>query len=162
MADIKTHHAAPVPTGPVEGDGISYRGIVWFVVILVATTVFCQLVVWGMFELSAARVTNSQAPRVPVALPEPAHGELPPLPPGPNLLTNEPMNLRSFRSNEDAVLSSYGWVDRTAGTVRIPIDRAKDLLIERGLLKAAPAGAAGAAPPVAAGQPAAKGKQGGS
>jgi hypothetical protein len=161
MADIKTHQAGPAPTGPVEGDGISYRGIVWFVVILVATTVFCQLVVWGMFEFSAARVTRSQAPRVPVALPEPAHGQLPPLPPGPNLLTNEPANLRSFRSNEDAVLSSYGWVDFNAGTVRIPIDRAKALVIERGLLKAAPAGTAGpAAPP--AGQPEAKGKQGGS
>jgi hypothetical protein len=30
-------------------------------------------------------------------------------------------------------LSSYGWVDREAGIVRIPIDRAMDLLAERGL-----------------------------
>ena len=143
MADIKTRHAGPAPTGPVEGDGISYRGIVWFVVILVATTAFCQLVVWGMYEFSAARVTSNQPARAPVAVPEPAHGQLPPLPPGPNLLTNEPMNLRSFRTNEDAVLSSYGWVDRNAGTIRIPIERAKDLVLERGVLQAAPAGPGG-------------------
>ena len=162
MADIKTRHAAPVPSGPVEGDGISYRGIVWFVVILVATTVFCQLVVWGLFEFSAARVARSPAPPVTVARPEPAHGELPALPPGPNLLTNEPMNLRTFRSNEDAVLSSYGWVDFNAGTVRIPIDRAKDLVLERGLLKAAPAGATAAGAAAPGGEAEAKGKQGGS
>ena len=152
MADIKTHHAAPVPTGPIEDDGVSYRGIVWFVVILVATTVFCQLLVWGMFELSESRVSNAEAPRAPLATPATGHGQLPAQPPGPNLLTNEPQNLRTFRAHEDTALSSYGWVDRNAGTVRIPIDRAKELLLERGTLKAVSA----ASPPAA---PAPKGKQ---
>jgi hypothetical protein len=34
---------------------------------------------------------------------------------------------------EDRVLTTYAWVDRNAGTVRIPVDRAKDLALERGL-----------------------------
>lgn len=46
---------------------------------------------------------------------------------------NEPQNLAAFRKHEDEVLHTYGWVDRSAGTVRIPIDKAKDLLMERGL-----------------------------
>ena len=156
MADTKTHHAAPIPTGPVEGDGVSYGGIVWFVVILVATTVFCQLLVWGMYQISASHVADSQAPRAPLATPAVPDGQVPVLPPGPNLLTNEPMNLRTFRANEDTVLSTYGWVDQNAGTVRIPIDRAKDLILERKLLQAPPA-TAGAPPPTR--QPDAKGKQ---
>ena len=49
MADTSHVHANP----PVEGDGVSYRGIVWFVVILAVTTVFCQFTVWGMFKLMA-------------------------------------------------------------------------------------------------------------
>ncbi len=38
MPDTK-HHAA---AAPVEGDGVSYSGIVWFVVILAGTTLLCQ------------------------------------------------------------------------------------------------------------------------
>jgi hypothetical protein len=31
------------------------------------------------------------------------------------------------------MLSSYGWLDRNAGVVRIPIDRAMKMTVERGL-----------------------------
>ena len=160
MADIRTRHAAPIPTAPVEEDGVSYRGIVWFVVILVATTVFCQLLVWGMFALSTSRVAQAEPPRTPLATPPPGHLELPAQPPGPNLLINERMNLQTFIAYEDNLLSTYGWVDQNAGTVRIPIVRAKELAIERGLFQIAPAPGGATAPP--AGQPDAKGKQGGS
>jgi DNA-binding GntR family transcriptional regulator len=34
---------------------------------------------------------------------------------------------------ETAILHSYGWVDRDAGIVRIPIERAIEILAERGL-----------------------------
>ena len=34
---------------------------------------------------------------------------------------------------EEQTLNSYGWVDQQAGVVRIPIDRAMDLLAQRGL-----------------------------
>lgn len=42
-------------------------------------------------------------------------------------------DLHKFREQEDAELNTYGWIDRTAGVVRIPIARAMDLLLERGL-----------------------------
>ena len=38
-----------------------------------------------------------------------------------------------MRAREDAVLTTYGWVDRNTGVARIPIERAMDLLVERGL-----------------------------
>ena len=34
---------------------------------------------------------------------------------------------------EEQTLHSYGWVDQQAGVVRIPIDRAMELLAQRGL-----------------------------
>ena len=43
---------------PVEGDGVSYTGIVWFIVILVGTVVFCQVFVWGMFVFMESRVVE--------------------------------------------------------------------------------------------------------
>ena len=39
----------------------------------------------------------------------------------------------ALRQSENAALSSYAWVDRSRGFVRIPIDRALALTTERGL-----------------------------
>jgi hypothetical protein len=41
--------------------------------------------------------------------------------------------LRELHRNEEAMLSRYDWVDRKAGVVRIPIDRAIDLVAEKGV-----------------------------
>jgi hypothetical protein len=40
--------------------------------------------------------------------------------------------LRTLRSDEEKTLGGYGWVDRKAGVVRIPIDRAIELVAEKG------------------------------
>jgi hypothetical protein len=53
--------------------------------------------------------------------------------PAPKLLVREPQNLGALRAHENEVLTTYGWVDQNAGTLRIPIERAKELLIQRGL-----------------------------
>jgi hypothetical protein len=54
-------------------------------------------------------------------------------PPPPNLQAQPQLELAEFRLRQAKILSSYGWVDREAGIVRIPIDRAMDLVAERGL-----------------------------
>lgn len=43
------------------------------------------------------------------------------------------VDMREFKKAQTTQLSTYGWVDRSAGTVRIPIERAMDLVLERGL-----------------------------
>ena len=53
--------------------------------------------------------------------------------PQPQLQTNSPEDLRKMRAGEEKILQSYGWVDRKAGVVRIPIERAMELTLERGL-----------------------------
>ncbi|MCL6508251.1 MAG: hypothetical protein K6T59_14635, partial [Bryobacteraceae bacterium] len=55
------------------------------------------------------------------------------LPPAPRLQVDPATDLENLRKAEAAVLNSYGWVDRKAGIVRIPIDRAMEVLAERGL-----------------------------
>ncbi len=54
-------------------------------------------------------------------------------PPNPRLEVVPPVELRAFRTAEDQELSTYGWVDQQKGVVRIPIDRAIDLLAKKGL-----------------------------
>jgi hypothetical protein len=53
--------------------------------------------------------------------------------PQPRLEVKPGASLAEFRAAEDADLNSYGWIDRNAGTIRIPIDRAMQLILARGL-----------------------------
>ena len=38
--------------------------------------------------------------------------------------------LADLRAKEKAALTTYGWIDQQAGTVRLPIDRAVELTIQ--------------------------------
>jgi hypothetical protein len=53
--------------------------------------------------------------------------------PEPRLQVDAPKELRQMRAAEDAALGSYGWVDKDAGVVKIPIDRAMEILAKKGL-----------------------------
>ncbi len=136
MTDTKSHQAGVAQT---ESDGVNYRGIVVFVAILAITTIACELIVVGMFKLFDAQSKASGVARAPLSAPAGT------LPPPPNLLLNEPLNLSQFRAREANELGHYGWIDKNAGVVRLPIDRAKALLLERGLpVRGADASAAAA------------------
>lgn len=138
MADTKHLHAPE----PIEGDGVNYGGIVWFVVILTATTLFCQALVWGGFEfMEYWHVKRAGIERAPLAAPaaspsiDRTTGHVltgTEVAPQPSLMVDEPAGLMRFRQREEAGLSSYAWIDQTAGTVRLPIAEAKKLMLERG------------------------------
>jgi hypothetical protein len=64
------------------------------------------------------------------------------LPPSPRLQVHPHMELKDYCAVQQAAVSSYGWIDQRTGTVRIPIDRAIDTVLERGL----PSRPAGEAP----------------
>ncbi len=51
----------------------------------------------------------------------------------PMLETNERGQFRDFLMNQEDQLHSYGWVDQKAGVAHIPIERAMDLIVQRGL-----------------------------
>jgi hypothetical protein len=51
----------------------------------------------------------------------------------PHLQLAPPEDLGKFRAREEAGLNSYAWIDRTTGVVRIPVARAMELVLERGL-----------------------------
>jgi hypothetical protein len=55
------------------------------------------------------------------------------LPPEPRLQVAPAEDLESYLQAQRETLNSYGWVNRETGIVRIPIDRAMELLLERGL-----------------------------
>lgn len=132
MADTKL--PPPTAIGPVERDGIQYRGIIWFLVIMTVTVLVSAGLMVGAFKFLDARARRADSPRPPMA---PAAGRVPP---GPNLLymasgspeLNEPGNLEQHRLREDRILTGYTY-DKATGAARIPIEKAKELLLQRGL-----------------------------
>ena len=51
----------------------------------------------------------------------------------PMLEINERGQFRDFLINQENQLNSYGWVDEKAGVAHIPIERAMELTVQRGL-----------------------------
>jgi hypothetical protein len=55
------------------------------------------------------------------------------IPPGPDLEVNGRADLMKIYAKQQRELETYSWEDRKAGTVRVPIERAMDLLLQKGL-----------------------------
>ena len=53
-------------------------------------------------------------------------------PPQPRLQVQATIEMHELNAEENKILDTYGWTDKKDGIVRIPIDRAMDLAIERG------------------------------
>ena len=115
-----------------EGSDVDPRSLAKFGVGLFLLIGMALLSMEWMFKYLTARQQLGPPPS-PLA-------EIGLLPPEPHLQVTPALDLRALRTKEDAVLSSYGWVDRTSGIVRIPIERAIDLVAERGLVTGAGTG----------------------
>jgi hypothetical protein len=57
----------------------------------------------------------------------------PQIPPEPRIEVAPAEQIQTLRAHEDHILTSYSWVDQKSGTVRVPIDRAIDMLAQKGL-----------------------------
>jgi hypothetical protein len=110
--------------GHHEESDVSIKGITRFLVIMtVGVGVICVFLVW-MFNFLAAK-QGTFAREVVMQ-----KRELPPL---PRLQVTPVHDLESQRAREQDLLGKYVWLDKSSGSVRIPIERAMDLVVERGL-----------------------------
>jgi len=129
-----------------EESDVRVKPILWFGVWLTVATVAIYFLLWGMFKYFESREAKAETP--PPALAD----ERQPLPPEPRLqlapsqvgqarpdLKEHPLaELKSLKEEEEKLLTTYG-VDERTGAIRIPIQRAKQLVLERNLLQSAPA-----------------------
>jgi hypothetical protein len=111
-----------------EGSDVNVRGILIFGLGLFVTAAAIHVLVWLLFLYFAGREATRGATDYPLAADQQTR-----VPPEPRLQTNPREDLRLMREQEDAILKSYGWVDRPAGVVRIPIEEAMRLTVRRGL-----------------------------
>jgi hypothetical protein len=96
---------------------------------ILGTMVLSALVVVPMYRFLARQETREQKPAATVLKVDPNAG----LAAVPRLVTSEPLALAEFRAQEDALLTTYGWVEKDKGIARLPIDAAMRIVAEQGL-----------------------------
>lgn len=144
------------PTGQegYEREDMSPAGLFYFMVGLAIVGILIQCIVTGMYRYLDSYDSKHQAPMNPMAVKtgvdprtmtfKDAEGQMQKTFPQPVLEDNERQQFGALVEKQDEVLASYDWVDQKNGVVRIPIDKAMDLLAQRGL----PVREQGAAPAV--------------
>jgi len=125
MSESHPHTASA--SASTEAQSVALRPIIIFALILVALTGVALLGMRWLFTLTTTRQAQLDAPVSPMAQ------TASPLPPAPRLQVQPVQDLRQIRAEEDAVLQHYGWVNAENGVVRIPLERAMELVLERGL-----------------------------
>lgn len=111
-----------------EPTDVSSKPIVYSVVSLALFTIVFTAVAHLVFGALAERQRVASAPASPLAEQYGAKQ-----PPSPRLQEHPKRDLDTLRAAEDKVLSGYAWVDKGAGVVQVPIERAMEMLLARGL-----------------------------
>ena len=120
-----------------ERQDLSAQGIYAFLISLVVGGVLVYLVVLGLYKFMDARQRARQPQLSPlVHSTETDTRIVSPTEitkfPEPRLERNERIEINDFRLKEEQTLNSYGWIDEKAGVVHIPIERAMQLIAQRG------------------------------
>lgn len=135
--DHVSGHASPdeeyletPPGSTYEHTDASVSPVVKFTLGLVVAAILIHFGLAGMYELMIRQ--SAQQEDVERRYPLATTGE-DRLPPTPRLQQFPHNELYQFRLDEDRYLQSYGWENKEAGTVHIPISEAMRLTVERGL-----------------------------
>lgn len=136
IVNPETHH---------EKSDVDVRALLWFVVIFIGFAIVSHLLLYVMFHFFAqlARgTTNSPLTMIGRS----ADASVPPMPRlqpfrtkdekgvdvAPNASTPA-VDMVLMRSEQETALNEAGWVDKQRGIVRMPINNAKRIVVQRGL-----------------------------
>ena len=114
------------PQGRYEKSDASPRVLLYFVLFIAAILVAASLSLIWLFKYFQKAENPGSFIAAPFATERP-------LPPPPRIQPNPGADMQNYYQSQQNLLNSYGWIDRQNGIVRLPIDRAMELLLERGL-----------------------------
>jgi hypothetical protein len=113
-----------------EPDRVSTKIVGGFGIVLVALSIAAAILIALLFR-GFQKVAEKQDAETVAA--EGMDRPLAKLPPPPRLEIEGGRHQRDFRTAEEERLETYGWMDRSLGAVHVPIERAIDLIAERGV-----------------------------
>jgi hypothetical protein len=106
-----------------ETDDINFKAILRGVLIFIVAIVVIQAVLWVGYAFMRRRIGTADVSRTLVAPSAETPSE-------PLLQVSPRIELREFKRSQMEQLESYGWTSREQGKVRIPIERAMELMAE--------------------------------
>lgn len=140
------NHNQSNPDTSFEREDLSTRGVFAFMIGLAIVGLVIYFIIRGMYSFldEYERKQNAANPLAPGSsaaaryIPyNPAHGDSVSQTfkenGTPMLEYDERGQFKDFLLKQEDQLNSYGWVDQQAGVAHIPIDRAMDLIVQRGL-----------------------------
>jgi hypothetical protein len=159
LPDEHEHHDFLASHGPkpedidaslgFEQSDVRVTGIVVFLTSLLIFVAVCGVLTWGMGKLINAKMNREDGPNTKWTTQVNIRqlGNLPNNPamqakvaeltksfPTPRLQTDDGnQDVADLHEREDLLLDNYSWVDRSQGKVRIPIERAMEVIAQRGL-----------------------------
>ena len=124
----ETHH---------ETSDVDVSAILWFVVIFLAFAVGTHLLLYFLYQFFRSEFRRDVQPartaiKAPAQMPQ-----APRLQPfqqkdTPPYASTPAIDMVEMHASEDEALKNPGWIDKQKGIVRIPIERAKQLVVQRG------------------------------
>jgi hypothetical protein len=111
-----------------EASDVNIRAVFGFGAGLIVVAGIIHFLVWLLFLYFSGREAVRTPRQFPLAATEQQQ-----LPPEPRLQITPRQDLKDLRAAEDNVLNGYGWIDRNASVVHIPIDAAMKRVVEQGL-----------------------------
>lgn len=115
------------PTGLLhETSTVQVKPVILFAVILAVTALATFATVRVLLDYMNFNRARVDVPLSPLANPEQ-------IPPTPRLQVSSGQDLLELRAKERSALSSYRWINKDQGVVGIPIDKAIEVLAQRGL-----------------------------
>ncbi len=136
LVNVETHH---------EKSDVNVRALLTFLAVFVIFSILTHFFLLFMFRFFV-RIANGQTNepltriRRSADLDVPAAPRLQPFPnknPEGNVIApnaNTPVtDMEEMRAAEEKAQTTYGWIDQQRGVVRLPIEQAKELLLQRGL-----------------------------
>jgi hypothetical protein len=126
------HLPAPAHETGHETKDVNFNAIFGLAVLVIVMAVVIHLGIWFVFQGMRERQNRGQSDTFPLAVKQKGPG----LPPPPQLEGIERMKepWGQPRPQEPKLQNKYEWIDRKAGIVRIPMDRAMALIVERKLI----------------------------
>ncbi len=113
--------------GKDETSEISIRGILLFAGGVLVSAVLINFVLLWIFSIFTVHEERNQQPSAPWSASVRNR-----LPPEPRLEGLTPLAPPPYEGmSPDEMLRTYGWIDREAGVVRIPIERAMELVVDQ-------------------------------
>ena len=117
----------PRPDVRFEPADISTRHVLYTGAGVLLCTIAIVFVMYVLFSYMRSLKAHESANTSP--LPR----ETSPLPPEPRLQASPTLDYRTMRDQANWELHHYQWIDRRNGILAIPIDRAMDLVAQRGI-----------------------------